>query len=1096
MKKIFLFLLALVASAGTVFAQSSGTCGKDGDNLTWTLSGGTLTISGTGDMADWKSYPDIPWYSNRSSIKSVVIEDGVTSIGESAFAYCTNLTSVSLPNSVTSMGWCAFTDCTALTSFTISKSVTNITGGAFLGCTGLTSIIVESGNTTYDSRDNCNAIIETATNTLIQGCKNTIIPYSVTSIGSNAFREYTTLTSIDIPYSVTSIGYGAFENCSGLTSITCGATEPPTCGGNCFYGVDKSIPVYVPKGKVADYKAADGWKDFGDNIQEITPLASGTCGKEGDGSNLTWTLSKNGVLTISGTGDMADWSNTNPWYENRSSIKSVVIEAGVTSIGKYAFYNCDNLTSVTIPGSVTSIGNYAFNKCSSLASVTIPEGVISIGQRAFWNCTSLTSIALPEGIKSIGVRTFCQCTSLKSVTIPASVTNIYDEAFSGCNALTEITCKATIPPTCGGGNCFYDVTKSIPVYVPNVDAYTAASVWSSFTNFQSLYVAYGTCGAEGDGSNLTWTLSKEGVLTISGTGAMADWYSDDYTPWKDYKYSIKSVEIVNGVTNIGESSFRNCGELTSVAIPNSIKSIGDGSFNYCNNLTSIEIPNSVTSIGFAFYACNLISVTIPNSVTSIATGAFAANSFTSIIVESENTKYDSRGNCNAIIETATNTLITGCINTVIPKDIKIIANFAFASCPMTSIEIPNGVTSIGNNAFSFCWLNSVTIPASVTNIGDYAFDYCSALTSITCEATTPPTCGEDCFYNVPKTIPLYVPEGKVADYKAADGWKDFGENIQEIPPLASGTCGKEGDNLKWTLSKEGVLTISGTGEMADYNYDDPSWQPYLSSINTVKIEEGVTSIGTAAFYKCTGLTSVTIPNSVISIGYQAFRDCDGLTSVTIGSGLANLGKAFTYASLALASITVDPENANFCDVDGVLFNKDKTELILFPVKKSATTYAIPSSVISIGDFAFWACKLTSVEIPNSVKSIGEEAFSNAKMTSLMLGNGIESLGKEAFAHCWYVESITCSATTPPTCGTDCFHGIEKTIPLYVPKGTILAYGEADIWKEFTNMQELEGTAIDQISQEPTAKSQKLIKNGQLFIEQNGKVYTVTGQEVR
>ena len=782
--KLFTFFLALVASAGTVFAES-GTCGKDGNNLTWTLSGGTLTISGTGEMADWTTYPDIPWYSNRSSIKSVVIEDGVTSIGEDAFAYCTNLTSVSLPNSVTSMGWCAFTDCTALTSFTISKSVTNIKGGAFLGCTGLTSIIVESGNTTYDSRNNCNAIIETATNTLIQGCKNTIIPYSVTSIGRNAFREYTNLTSIDIPYSVTSIGYGAFENCSGLTSITCETTEPPVCEGEyCFYGVDKSIPVYVPEGKGKAYGDADGWSEF-TNIKDGI-LASGTCGADGD--NLTWKLSETKQLTISGTGAMADYSNTNPWYDNRSSIKSVVIEAGVTSIGKYAFYNCDNLTSVTIPGSVTSIGNYAFNKCSSLASVTIPEGVISIGPRAFQNCTSLTSIALPEGITSIGIRTFYQCTSLKSVTIPAGVTNIYDEAFSGCNALTSITCKATTPPTCAS-NSFYAVTKSIPVYVPNVDAYTAASGWSSFTNIQSLYVASGTCGKDG-GDNLTWELDCDGVLTISGTGAMFNGYNNmpiAEHPWFNHISMIKTVVIENGVTTIGDYTFFRCEKMTSITIPNSVTSIGECAFYECTGLTSVEIPNGVTTIGgFAFFDCTaLAAITIPNSVTTIEEQAFAlCTALTVVTIPGSVTTigdvaFAACAGLTAFNVASDNPNYCSIDGVLFNKDKTTLMQYPGAK--QGAYTIPNSVTEIKGHSFYNCsGLTSVTIPNSVSKIGDYAFNGDTGLESITCEATTPPACGDNCFYDVDKTIPLYVPKGKVQAYKDANGWKDFGDNIKEV----------------------------------------------------------------------------------------------------------------------------------------------------------------------------------------------------------------------------------------------------------------------------------------------------------------------------
>ncbi len=227
-----------------------------------------------------------------SGLTSVTIGSGVTSIGEWAFNGCRGLTSVTIPNSVTSIGGSAFSGCSGLTSVTIGSGVTSIGDDAFRSCSSLTSINVESGNTTYDSRENCNAIIETATNTLIAGCKNTVIPNSVTSIGVMAFYYCSGLTSITIPNSVISIGRYAFQQCSSLTSVTIGsgvtsigimafygcgslveiqslADVPPTCGSSVFGGVDKSTCVLkVPAGSVEDYKVAEQWKDF-ENINGV-----------------------------------------------------------------------------------------------------------------------------------------------------------------------------------------------------------------------------------------------------------------------------------------------------------------------------------------------------------------------------------------------------------------------------------------------------------------------------------------------------------------------------------------------------------------------------------------------------------------------------------------------------------------------------------------------------------------------------------------------------------------------------------------------------------------------------------------------------------
>ena len=231
-----LLLLVMTLLPMVAMADDSGSCGE---NVTWTYEEGThtLSISGTGDMRNYDIYEngyydnekgeyvssfycDHPWSAFRTEIEKVVIEDGVTSIGSYSFYKLENLQNIRIANSVTSVNWCAFQGCIGLTSVTIPNSLTSISSSAFYGCSELISIKVESENTKYDSRNNCNAIIETSTNTLFLGCKNTTIPNSVTSIRDDAFSGCIGLTSITIPNSVTSIGNQAFSGCTGLTSIT------------------------------------------------------------------------------------------------------------------------------------------------------------------------------------------------------------------------------------------------------------------------------------------------------------------------------------------------------------------------------------------------------------------------------------------------------------------------------------------------------------------------------------------------------------------------------------------------------------------------------------------------------------------------------------------------------------------------------------------------------------------------------------------------------------------------------------------------------------------------------------------------------------
>ncbi len=287
-------------------------------------------------------------FSDCTSLTGIDIPNSVTEIGNFAFYKCSGLTSIDIPNSVTEIGINAFYSCTGLTSIDIPNSVTSIGVSAFCNCTGLTSIVVESGNPKYDSRNNCNAIIETASNTLIVGCENTIIPNTVTAIGNSAFDNFSGLTSIDIPNSVTSIGDEAFWGCSGLTSITI-PNSVTFIGDGAFHDCTGLTSVNIHD--------LDAWCKIDFHNFYSNPLYYAQ------------------HLFIDG-----------------EETTDLVIPESVTSIGGYAFYGCTGLTSVTIPNSVTSIGEEAFYGCSGLTSVTIPNSVTSVGGKAFYNCSGLTDV--------------------------------------------------------------------------------------------------------------------------------------------------------------------------------------------------------------------------------------------------------------------------------------------------------------------------------------------------------------------------------------------------------------------------------------------------------------------------------------------------------------------------------------------------------------------------------------------------------------------------------------------------------------------------------------------------------------------------------
>ncbi len=953
-QKLFTLLLAVAACVGTMFAEKV----QIGD-LYYNLDATNQTAKVTSQNSSY------PYWSTTittaiipASVEYNSVTYSVTSIGESAFYNCTGLTAVTIPNSVTSIGNDAFYQCTGLTSIEIPNSVISIGSFAFHGCTGLTSVTILNSVTSIGNNAfyGCTGLTSPVYNTHIFAylppsySGSYTIPDGIESIAGDAFGNCTGLTSVTIPNSVTSIGENAFEGCTGLTSVTIG-NSVTSIGNDAFYQCTGLTSIEIP----------------------------------------------NSVISI---GSFA--------FHGCTGLTSVTIGNSVTSIGNDAFYQCTGLTSVTIGNSVTSIGMEAFRNCTDLASITIPNGVTSIGGSAFEGCSGLTSITIPNSVTSIGMEAFRDCSGLTFVTIGNSVTSIGNQAFYECYRLTSVTIPNSV--TSIGNYAFYLVNNIIysgsatgsPWGAKSVNGYVDGYlVYSDSTKTVLLGCSSAAIGeiiipnsVTSIGNNAFYYCSGLTSVTIPNSvtsiGNNAFYYCSGLT----------SVTIPNSVTSIGNYAFDGCTGLTSVTIGNSVTSIGMEAFAGCTGLTSVTIPNSVTSIGrSAFYQVQNINYS--GSATGSPWGAKSVNGYVDgFLVYSDSTK----------------TVLLGCSSAaigeiIIPNSVTSIGERAFQNCgAITEVTIGEGITALGKSIFNGCkniksvhWnainyrqqkpnkdsncfpfysskdnistfvfgdsvtyipayllkdfsrLESIVIPAGVTEIGSYAFSGCYNLSSVTVEAETPPTLGNNVLNG--SNCNIYIPCGTLETYQVA--WSNYASRIQygsleyhitgnvniegsgsvqlpqnkcedvisatpnygyhfvrwsdgnkenprtfvltqdttlnaEFAIDKTGTCGDD-NALTWTYDAETkTLTITGNGTL-NSNYYFGIEAP--TQMQKLVIGNEITSIGDSAFYRMSSINHLIIGGSVATIGNYAFAECRNFDDITCLANVVPVINETTFANV-------------------------------------------------------------------------------------------------------------------------------------------------------------------------------------------------------
>ena len=879
-----------------------------------------------------------------------------------------------------------------------------------------------------------------------------VINSGVTSIGRGAFGWLSALTSVSIPASVKSIGLDAFAYSDKLTDITYTGKKSAWQSG------PGSVPTL---GLNTVVHCSDG---------DIQPPTSGKCG-----TKVTYTISDDGVLTISGTGAMANYtykdndSSNCPWHSVRWAIKKVVIENGVTSIGDFAFAFDISLADVTIPGSVTSIGNRAFMG-TPLSSVVIPEGVKTIGENAFWRCTSLQTVTVPASTTELGNHAF-------------DTGEYYDGSYH--TQLTDIYYG-------GSRQQWYDAGGGDAAPMVVTIHYNGATGDT---------IDGGQCGA-----NAFWKLDEDYTLTIYGTGAMNDYpindNRDSTSPWPVwdvkridvqegittigayafcYTYNATALSLPDSLTTIGQDAFC-CYGGTEIVVPDKVTSIGDFAFNTCNNLQTITLPAGLQNIGICFIECDALKTinfggtmeqwlvcgggqsTFPTTTSVVCQGGgtlyrsgTCGNNLTWTLDSSGKLTISGTGDMSDYTHDFENNIRTSpwadyrsMIRSIeIGSGVTHIGAWAFKDTNITSLNIPGNVKSLGagsfsdnrylvnltfssglkrieSMAFAGSHLSTVVIPDGVTSIGERAFSNCvrgdivngewvpSGLTAITIPASVI-SIGKDML----KTYDEYDLLDNVNFGGTQDQWNAIGGKDAGVPDTAKLNCatavasGKCGTGVKWSLASNSVLAITGTGKGIMKDYAVGSRKPWESKgdVKQIIICEGVTHIGDHAFANSPA-TRVSLPESLTSIGTRAFAGA-AITAMTIPGSVTTIGVEVFWGCSDLTSLTI---------CDGVTSIESA-----FGKCTGLTELVLPDSVTTIGTQAFYRCTgLRTVTLSKNLTSIGYMAFSGCSgLTELVFPDSLKEIDQEAFRYCSSLNSISLG-TGLTTIGRMAFDGCDPT----------------------------------------------------------------------
>lgn len=947
----------------------------------------------------------IPYIKN-DVLKKVEITSGTT-IFENAFSGCAYLAEVKIANSVIAIESEAFYGCSSLGNINIPNSVTTIGEKAFKDCTTLTKLKIGNGLTAIGDDAFINCPIQEASIPAI-ACyyiKNEFLrEVKVTSgaiIAERAFYNCAALTSVTMADSVTTIGNSAFVGCSSLTSIKL-PNSIECIGDYLFFACSSLENVEIPN-----------------SITKIGGYAFVEC------DNLQF-KEKDGLLYL-GNKDNKYLALIKPVDEK---ITSAVIKSNCKIIADDAFRYCSELTDIQLPASVKKIGSYTFVDCTKLAKVNYtgtidqwvgidfetPQGnplyytknlhindelvtnvvlkkATNVSSYAFYNCESIESVKLANSVNAVGAYAFYNCSSLRSIEISSKVTQIDNYAFSYCNSLESVEYKGTI------------------------DQWVEISFENSFANpichAQELYV-------------------KDKLVTdVTLTTATK------IMPYAFSNYSLlESVKIPSSITSVSSNAFENCNNLqyklkdgllylgnddnkyvalikpsdkniTAAEVVDNCKIIASEAFLGCSSLTSIVISNNLSSIGSrAFAGCEIEKATVP----MFAVSCINKESLKEIVITSG--KYIADGLFNGV---------TSLVSVTIDSEITSIGEYAFNGCEaLTTVKIPDTLTSLGKNAFYGCdSLREIELPNSLTFIGEKALSSCQIEKAI-----------------VPYIAISHLPKGEVKDLEITNGTDIEKEDFEGYSSLVSvkfttvtmiqKQAFKDFTSLKSVVFSDSTTSI---GEKAFENcysltnvYIPDSVKNIgkaafsaCISLETVSIGEGVKGISDSAFEGCINLSSVEMSENVVSIGEKAFSKCSSLKEISLPNSIKTIS-AYAFAACSLLNDVVIPSNLTCI------------EKYVFENCKSLKSIVVPDNVAKIADFAFDGCKaLATVEIAANINEISDSSFNNCAIKKAIIPTKALS-----YVVSPALEEVTVISGT--TIGEACFKGCTALTKVELPQG--------------------------------------------------------------